>query len=229
MTTTREAKALLVAGKYREAGLAFESRGNPKQAALAYGKGECWGDLGRVLEVLGRHEEAGAAYAKAGEYARAAAVAEKSAVRLQERGKAVADQKKAIRWAVHYHGKAGNPGKAAELLELIDEPTRAAEWLAKAGFYEQAAERFVALGMPGQAIDTLVRGGAPAAAAVAGVSHRRDPRPHRAQGVGPQAVRSGRHRRTRRGSSASGRPGRAGLGRSVAGTRGPSPGGRAAR
>ena len=165
MSSNREAKALLAAGKFREAGVAFESAGNPKQAVLAYGQGECWLDLGRVLEGVRRYEESAAAYARGGEFARAAAVAERWAVRLQERGKAVADQKKAIRWAVHYHGKGGNPGKAAELLELIDEPTRAAEWLAKAGFFEQAAERYVALGMPGQAIDVLVRGKAPGAAA----------------------------------------------------------------
>lgn len=165
MASVRKAKALLAEGKYREAGRAFEEAGSRKQAVLAYGKGECWVDLGRVLERLRRWEEAGAAYARAGEYARAAGAAESWAVRLQTKGAPPADQKKAIRWAVHYHGKAGNPGKAAELLELIDEPTKAAEALIKAGFFEAAAERFVALGMPDKAIDALVRGKLPLQAA----------------------------------------------------------------
>ncbi len=165
MASVRKAKALLAEGKYLEAGRAFEEAGSRKQAVLAYGKGECWVDLGRVLERLRRWEEAGAAYARAGEYARAAGAAESWAVRLQTKGAPPADQKKAIRWAVHYHGKAGNPGKAAELLELIDEPTKAAEALIKAGFFEAAAERFVALGMPDKAIDALVRGDLPLKAA----------------------------------------------------------------
>ncbi len=165
MTTIREARALLAAGKYPEAGHAFEAAGNLKQAALAFGKGECWADLGRVLERLRRYEEAGQAYGRAGEFARAASACETWAVRLQSRGGSAADQKKAIRWSVHYHGKAGNPRKAAELLELIDEPTKAAEALARAGFYDKAAERYRALGMPQQAIDALVRGGLPLQAA----------------------------------------------------------------
>lgn len=165
MASVRKAKTLLAAGKYREAGRAFEEAGSRKQAVLAYGKGECWVDLGRVLERLRRWEEAGAAYARAGEYARAAGAAESWAVRLQTKGAPAGDQKKAIRWAVHYHGKAGNPGKAAELLELIDEPTKAAEALVKAGFFDRAAERYVALGMPDKAIDALVRGKLPLEAA----------------------------------------------------------------
>ena len=191
MSSTREAKVLLAAGKVREAARLFENLGHPRQAAQAYARAGQWteagrvaegadkleraaeyyrrgrspGDLGRVLENLGNYEQAGQAYADAGDPAAAAKVFELEMARLAHRHATAAARLKAIRWAAHFHAKAGNPDRASQLLTDAGEPERAASVLAAAGHFAPAARLYLQLGMRQQAVDTLVRADKPAEAA----------------------------------------------------------------
>jgi len=183
MTTTREAKALLAEGHFREAGQAFAERGQVRLAVAAYVEGRLWrdaaqlleangkldkaltlyrrakspADVGRVLDSLGCHEEAGQVLAGAGDHAAAARSFEAEIERLAQRRAPRAALRKAYRWASHFHAKAGNVERATELLHEVGEPDRAARILATAGRHSEAARLFLSMDMKAEAVDTLVR------------------------------------------------------------------------
>jgi len=190
MTTTREAKALMAAGRCREAGLAFEELGQVRQAIAAYVEGRLWrdaarlleadgkldkaldlyrrarspADVGRVLDRLGRFEEAGQVFAGADDFASAARSFESEIHRLAKRRAHASARRQAYRWASHFHAKAGNVERATELLHEAGEPERAARVLAAAGRHTAAARLYIALEMRTEAVDTLVRAERPAEA-----------------------------------------------------------------
>ena len=191
MTTTREAKALLAAGRCREAGQAFEKAGQGRQAVAAYVQGRLWHDAARLLEADGRvdkaldlyrrarspadvgrvldrldcFEEAGQVFAGAGDFAAAARSFEAEIERLKKRRAPQAARRKAYRWASHFHAKAGNVERASELLLVSGEPERAARVLAAAGHHAEAARLYLSLDMRTEAVDTLLRAERPLEAA----------------------------------------------------------------
>ena len=191
MSTTREARSLIADGKMREAARLFESQGQLRQAAQVFAQAGMWADAGRVAEAAGKNEraleyyrrarspadvgraleqlgvyvEAGQAFADADDFAAAARVFELELERLNRRNGDASERRKAVRWAAHYHAKAGDTDRACKLLSDSGEPERAARMLASAGHHTRAAQLYIDLGMRQQAVDILVRAEKPAEAA----------------------------------------------------------------
>ncbi len=191
MSSTREARSLLAAGKVREAARMFEIQGHLRQAVQAFVQAGDWAgagrvseaagkheraleyyrkarspaDMGRLLELLGMYETAGQAFADAEDFASAARVFELELARLNRRNTDTSSRRKAARWAAHFHAKAGDPDRACKLLSDSGEPERAARVLASAGHHAKAAKLYLDLGMRQQAVDILVRAEKPAEAA----------------------------------------------------------------
>jgi tetratricopeptide (TPR) repeat protein len=109
-----------------------------------------------ALLAAGRFYEAAQVFSGADDPATAARAFEAELARMNRRRTPPDARRHVVRWASHFHVKAGNASRAAQLLEAAGEPQRAAQVLAAAGQAVAAAEIYLAAGLRQEAVETLV-------------------------------------------------------------------------
>ena len=174
---SKQAKALLSAGRFREAGELLEREGELKDAVAAYLKGNLWKPAGALWEKMGKPEKAADCYEKGRCHVELGKLYLKSA-QYEDAGKEFAssgdnaqaaeafrlayeeskDQKLA-RLAASFYSKAGKARQAAHLYLLIGDHSKAAEALQKDGLFEEAGELLNKHGFHREAAEVFLRAG----------------------------------------------------------------------
>jgi len=174
---TKETKALLSAGRFREAGELMMREGDIKGAIKVFEKGKLWTYAGRLHEKSGKFEKAFECYRKGGSHKDMARIYRKAG-QYEDAGKEYASagdnlraadcfklayentkNSKTARICASFYARSKQPKQAAHMYMLAGEHAKAAEAFLKGGMPEDAAELYMKYGYDREAAEAFVQAG----------------------------------------------------------------------